>query len=196
MKLVSDKSSDIFNAGIEIFGSKGYKEANVADIAQLAGIGVGTFYNYFSSKEELFVRIYIKENEELKKRLVDEINFSDDPVTLVTKMLIKNIQYMNSNPILREWYNKELFGKLEKQFYQQSGFESLDDFLNSGRVQLIRQWKAEGKIRRDIDDDMINAIFSAILYIDIHKDEIGIQYFPQIMLHITEFIMKGLTASP
>jgi len=49
------------------------------------------------------------------------------------------------------------------------------------------------KIRYDLDDNMILAIFNAIPYIELHKEEIGFQYFPQIIYYITEFIMKGLT---
>lgn len=40
---------------------------------------------------------------------------------------------------------------------------------------------------------MVMAIFSAIINIDLHKDEIGLQYFPQLMDYLTDFIMKGLT---
>jgi hypothetical protein len=54
-------------------------------------------------------------------------------------------------------------------------------------------WKAEGKIRPDLDDDFILAIFTSLPYIDLHKEEIGLQYFPQVMYTITEFVMKGLT---
>jgi len=193
---LTDKKADIFNSGRELFYSKGFKDTNVSDIAKMAGIGVGTFYNYYSSKEELFVEIYIKENEDLKKSLFESIDLNDDPVTLVTKMLTQNISEMNSNLILKEWYNKELFNKLEKYFYEKGGFESIDKLARSGKTELIKKWKAEGKIRSDIDDEMIGAIFDSIPYIDIHKNDIGIQYFPQILLYITEFIMKGLTDCP
>jgi hypothetical protein len=43
---------------------------------------------------------------------------------------------------------------------------------------------------------MIIATLNSILYIDIHKTEIGIQHFPQILVYITEFIMKGLVDCP
>jgi hypothetical protein len=115
---------------------------------------------------------------------------------MITKMVAQNAIDMNSNLILKEWYNKELFSKLEQSFYEQGGLESFDEAARSGVVELIRNWKAEGKIRVDIDDEMIIAIFNAILYIDIHKTEIGIQHFPQILFYITEFIMKGLTDYP
>ena len=51
-------------------------------------------------------------------------------------------------------------------------------------------------MRNDIDDEIICAIFDSIPYIDIHKFDIGIQYYPQILYYITEFIMKGLTDCP
>lgn len=188
-----DKKADIFNSGREVFRSKGFKDTNVSDIAKLAGIGVGTFYNYYSSKEKLFLEIYIKENEELKKHIVESIDLNDDPVTLVTKLVTKNISAMNSNLILKEWYNKELFSKLEQYFYEQGGLESIDELMHSGKAELIKKWKAEGKIRADLDDELITAIFNSILYVDIHKSEIGLQHFPQILHYITEFIMKGLT---
>jgi hypothetical protein len=100
---------------------------------------------------------------------------------------------MNSNPILKEWYNRDVFRKLEQNFYEQGGMESVTEFFHSGQVGLIKKWKAEGKIRDDIDDKLMLAIFNSLPYVDIHKSEIGIHHFPQIMHYLAEFIMKGLT---
>ena len=188
-----DKKADIFNSGRELFSSKGFKDTNVSDIAEMAGIGVGTFYNYYSSKEKLFQEIYIKENEHLKKRMMESVDLNDDPVTFVTKFVTQNISDMNSNLILKEWYNRDLFSKLEQYYYEQGGIESIDELMHSGKAELIKKWKDEGKIRSDLDDELIIAIFNSISYIDVHKSEIGIQHFPQILHYITEFIMKGLT---
>jgi len=193
---LADKKADIFNAGRELFYSQGFKDTNVSNIAKFAGIGVGTFYNYYSSKEELFLEVFVKENEDLKKRLMESVDLDDDPVTFVTKLITQNITEMNSNLILKEWYNRELFSKLEQYFYKQGGLDSIDQLMNSGRLELIKKWKVEGKIRNDIDDEMICAIFDSIPYIDIHKFDIGIQYYPQIIFYITEFVMKGLTDCP
>jgi AcrR family transcriptional regulator len=191
-----DKKADIFNCGRKLFSSKGFKDTSILDITIMAGVGAGTFYNYYASKEKLFLEIYIKENEELKKRLFESIDINDDPVSLVTKLVTKNISDINSNLILKEWYNKELFSKLEQYVYEQGGLESIEEFMHSGKIELIKRWKAAGKIRNDLDDAMIIAILNSILYIDIHKSEIGIQHFPQILYYITEFIMKGLVDYP
>lgn len=108
-----DKKAEILKSGRELFNTKGYKQTKVSDIAEMAGIGVGTFYNYYSSKEKLFLEIYSKDSEDFKKRI-----------------------------------------------------------------------------------EMISAIINSILYIDLHKSEIGIQCFPQILYYITEFVMKGLADYP
>jgi Transcriptional regulator len=189
---MEDKKADIFNSGKELFSSKGFKDTNVSDITKMAGIGVGTFYNYYSSKEQLFMEIFMKENEELKKSF-KIIDIGTDPVKVIMEMLSLNYAGINSNPILKEWNNRDLFGKLEKLYYEQGGMKSIAELMNSDTIELIKSWKADGKIRNDLDDDLILAIFTAIPFIDLHKEEIGVQHFPQIMYYITEFIMKGLT---
>lgn len=190
---MTDKKTDIFKAARELFYTKGFKDTNISEIAKQAGIGVGTFYNYFESKEKLFLEVYIKENKDLKMRLMSSVDLNDDPVTFVTKFITLNLDEMSSNKILKEWYNKELFVKLEQYFTEIGEMDNIDELMRDGKVELIKKWKSEGKLRSDIDDEMILAIFNSIPYIDIHKNDIGIEYFPQIIKYITEFIMKGLT---
>lgn len=71
--------------------------------------------------------------------------------------------------------------------------KSIAELMDGGTLELIKKWKTDGKIRNDLDDGLILALFHAIPYIDIHKEEIGLQHFPQIMYYLTDFVMKGLT---
>ncbi|QHI73542.1 TetR/AcrR family transcriptional regulator [Aminipila terrae] len=189
---MEDKKESIFKCGKELFSLKGFKDTNVSDITKMAGVAVGTFYNYYSSKEKLFLEIFLKENENLKKSF-ESADIDNDPLKAVKQLMSLNYNGINSNPILREWYNKELFSRLEKEFFHEGGIKKIQELMNSNTVTLIRNWKLEGKIRKDLDDDLILAIFNAIPYIDIHKEDIGMQHFPQLVDYLTEFIMKGLT---
>jgi len=47
----------IFDAAISLFGSKGYHRTTIDDIVVLSGVGKGTFYRHFKSKEELLSRL-------------------------------------------------------------------------------------------------------------------------------------------
>ncbi len=190
---MEDKKVDIFNCGIELFSSKGFKDTNVSDITKRAGIAVGTFYNYYASKEKLFIEIYLKENEKLKRSIMESIDLDDDPIKVVKEAISLNLKGMNSNPILKEWYNRDLFSKLEKEFYQEGGIVEVYELMNSSTAELIKKWKVEKKIRNDLDDEFILSLFNSVPYIEIHKQEIGISHFPQIIDYLVEFIMKGLT---
>ncbi|WP_342481870.1 TetR/AcrR family transcriptional regulator [Paenibacillus sp. FSL L8-0340] len=192
---MEDKRTEIFNNGKAIFSTKGFKQTNVSDITKAAGIAVGTFYNYFSSKEKLFLEIFLEENVKLKKSIMKSIDLNEEPLALIKKLIELNINGMNSNPILKEWFNKDVFVKIEQQYREENGVDQVD-FLYDSFAELFRRWQAEGKIRNDLDVELIMAFFTGIIIIDTHKDEIGIQYFPQIMDYMAEFVMKGLTDYP
>ncbi|WP_457635289.1 TetR/AcrR family transcriptional regulator [Persephonella sp.] len=44
-------------SAIKVFSEKGFYNTKVSDIVQEAGVAQGTFYIYFKSKEEIFLRI-------------------------------------------------------------------------------------------------------------------------------------------
>ena len=49
-----DKRRLIIEAAMKIFARDGFHKATISDIAEVAGIGKGTVYEYFNSKTELF----------------------------------------------------------------------------------------------------------------------------------------------
>lgn len=188
---MKDKKAEIFRCGKELFFTKGFKDTNISDIAKNAGIGVGTFYNYYPSKEKLFIEIYTKENEQLKKSILKSIDLNQDPTSIVKKIVEKNIDAINSNPILKEWYNPDFFRKLEKNYHEE--IAKNNDPLRNMYMELFLKWKTEGRMREDIDDKLLLAFFDSLVYIDTNKEQIGIQHFPQIIQYLAEFIMRGLT---
>lgn len=190
---MKDTKTILFNCGKELFSRNGFKDTNVSDITKTSGIGTGTFYNYYSSKDELFMELYLEENEKLKKKIMKSVNMDQDPGSVVKELMLLNLKGMKSNPILKEWYNKEVSVKIENYFREQKGLSRLD-FMYQDFFQIIKRWQEEGKIRNDIDSTMIMAIFTSIITIEIHKEEIGLQYFPEILDYLTDFTMKGLAA--
>ncbi|WP_434751863.1 TetR/AcrR family transcriptional regulator [Paenibacillus amylolyticus] len=64
-----DKSEAILDAAYGIFGSKGFYETKMSDIADEAGIAKGTIYLYFKSKEQLFVAVSKRDCDSFISRL-------------------------------------------------------------------------------------------------------------------------------
>lgn len=188
---MEDKRAALFRCGKELFSGKGFRDTSVADITKMAGVAVGTFYNHFPSKEKLFMEIYLEENEALKRSLMAAMDPGDEPLRLIQKAVALNQEGIRSNPILCQWYHKDVYDKLERLFREENGLGVMELFYRD-MLGLIRGWQAQGKIRPDIDSGMILAMFGAIILIDTHKEEIGLEYFPALQDHLTEFVLRGL----
>lgn len=57
-KRKADKKKKIYEVSTELFLEKGYYNTSIRDIISKLNISIGTFYNYFINKEELFIEIY------------------------------------------------------------------------------------------------------------------------------------------
>lgn len=61
----------MLEAAWQVFHEHGYGGASMSDIAERVGGSKGTLYNYFSSKEELFLAVAREKGQELYSRLED-----------------------------------------------------------------------------------------------------------------------------
>jgi AcrR family transcriptional regulator len=59
-QITKQRQEQILGASLRIFSRRGFDGATVPDIAREAGIAVGTIYNYYPSKRDLFVAAIVK----------------------------------------------------------------------------------------------------------------------------------------
>jgi len=73
--MAEDKRAAILEAAIQAFATKGFHASRISDVAELAGIGKGTVYLYFDSKEDLLISIlqsYVDEALSFAEELADQ----------------------------------------------------------------------------------------------------------------------------
>ena len=56
-ELVERRRTEIIEAAYEVFSTRGYTAAGIADIAEKLGIGHGTFYRYFKNKRDILDQV-------------------------------------------------------------------------------------------------------------------------------------------
>ena len=54
---MKEREQNILDAARQVFGDHGFYQTKIQDIADTAGIGKGTVYEYFASKQDLFCRV-------------------------------------------------------------------------------------------------------------------------------------------
>ncbi|MGH2516945.1 MAG: TetR/AcrR family transcriptional regulator, partial [Ktedonobacterales bacterium] len=64
-----EKREEILKAAAAMFSERGYGGTTSDDIAEAAGVSVGTFYNYFRNKRQLLVTLVIERIEDIFSNL-------------------------------------------------------------------------------------------------------------------------------
>lgn len=74
------KKAEILQAAMQVFSQRGVAKTKMADIAVAAGIGKGTIYEYFRSKEEIFAAAFQQVNQRSGELIQQALASTDDPV--------------------------------------------------------------------------------------------------------------------
>jgi AcrR family transcriptional regulator len=74
-----EKKKAIFEAAQEIICARGFDRAKMEEIAARAGVGKGTLYNYFESKEDLFLSLVLDSFQQTRDLIESEVNQVHDP---------------------------------------------------------------------------------------------------------------------
>jgi len=128
----------ILEAAARILESLGFAAFNTNAVAELAGVSIGSLYQYFPSKDALIVELIRRERAELSNRIVEAIQQHD--ATDLKKKLKLIIQaavqhQLNRSQLARTLeFASELIGKDIEESELQHELETIisDLFIRSG----------------------------------------------------------------
>jgi AcrR family transcriptional regulator len=83
-----DKRLAILLAARELFASKGYEDTTIAEIAQGAGVAVGTVYLYFANKHDILVDVCLALNAEIAQ-VIQSAAVANLPLRQVPRTIIE-----------------------------------------------------------------------------------------------------------
>lgn len=97
-----DKKTLILNSAEYIFQSKDYHQATVEEIAKKAGVGKGTIYQYFSSKQDILQELYQKGKDEYIKRVNELMETAETIAEVIGEIISFHIDNVSCSRILLE----------------------------------------------------------------------------------------------
>lgn len=99
-KVVSDKREAILDAALDLFVERGFFGTAVPEIAEHAGVGAGTIYRYFESKEALVNAIYRQQKTYFAKGVLDNMFVGPTPTTreLFRTLWMRMASFAIANP--------------------------------------------------------------------------------------------------
>lgn len=151
LRIPEEKQLRILQAAVAEFARNGYESANTNRIAKSAGISVGSLFQYFKSKEDLFLATVEFGSAELKKELssLAEAGIEGDFFQMVEHILRTVQRHSRENPDLIRLYNEmtsqDSLPLVTKQV------ESIEAFTSRLYSELLEAAKNEGQVRQDCD---------------------------------------------
>ena len=185
---------NILEAAKTLFLAHGFENTTIEQIAEKAGVGLGTAYNYFKSKEELFV-LSMAESFEEAAESEPKLDLESNPAEAVYSAIFSRIKRLN-------WVNKKLWkiafpvilssmrsDKLPITEVMRADFRMIENIYD-----LLSQMKENGMLDVGFDVETANdLIFSTVFYrlsLYIYSDELSFEeVLTKIKSHI-EFIFR------
>ncbi|MBN2260153.1 MAG: TetR/AcrR family transcriptional regulator [Clostridiales bacterium] len=187
MKNYKEKEILVFQAAWELFSEKGFHETKISEIAKKAGIGKGTIYEYFSSKEELAAGMIIFNLENAHQELmisISEVESPEDKMRAIGESDIKQgMGIMKTMKIL------QMVENFDKEAIKVNVF----DIMNK-RFVLIGEIIAEG-IAKGVFN-LNNPINGALMFIGTMNNALMVSNFTEnnlVNLHeVLDFVIEKL----
>lgn len=125
---MKDRKQHVIKMAHQLFIEKGFQATSIQDILEYSGISKGTFYNYFSSKNELLIEL-IKSIYQKMEKDRNDLLVGQDPSN--TEIFIEQIKLqMKTNRTYK------LIALFEEVIV--SNDEDLKQFIRDGQLRLVR----------------------------------------------------------
>ncbi|WP_224267768.1 TetR/AcrR family transcriptional regulator [Haloprofundus salinisoli] len=177
-------------AGRELFAQFGLGKTTIADLTDAVGIAPSTFYQFFDSKEALYLHILEGEGERLIGTLREALSDVDDAESGIRTLLDVIIRELETNPLIRALVSEDELGWLQSQF---SDAEAAD--ARAQKTALLRsflqQWKQTGLLA-DEDPDIVADVLRAATFVTLYREEFD--DYDRVRDALIDVVAVGVTA--
>ena len=122
------KRTSLLMQSYNLFMSKGIPNVSIAEIAEKAGVGKGTFYSYFRDKEDLIDQLIARKAEGLLVHALEDLKSHEAmgmPLSVEDKLIIITddlITELNKDPKLVKFLNRNLHLGFYKKAFERTDF--------------------------------------------------------------------------
>ena len=165
MPAVVDKAAkyaEIVKHAADVFSQAGYHASKIQEIATAAGIGKGTIYEYFRTKEQLFLAVYDAWMSEFEQIIRTRIDSAEDALTKVDAIRDSAVEFYESRamqaPLLLEFWAHAL--RTDNPAFL-ARINQTREFLRSTGTKLTKELVQAGWFR-DVDERAFATLESGI----------------------------------
>ena len=166
----------------------GVKKTTVDQMAALADISKGSFYNFYSSKEMLFFAVLEEYQIDVMNRLTEQLGME---VKIDTNRLVQllydfyqDFRYSFMYTIFKNHEMELLVRKLPKEAI--TNHHLIDD-------RMVKKIVSRINIRENVSVEIVSALFRTIAMTILHIEEIGEEQFDTTLKLVIQGVVEQIT---
>ena len=90
--------AQLLDAAEEVFGRKGFHEATLKEVAELAEFSVGSVYSFFDNKDDLFRQIFIRRGDEFVPAMRTALRDEGTPTAQLHRLVDFQVGFFRRHP--------------------------------------------------------------------------------------------------
>jgi len=186
------KKHEILNAAVKLFAENGFDGTKLDDIAEAAQFGKGTLYNYFKSKEDIYVEI-IEQISKAHLVVLKEADTKTDSLQKFIQLLTEELlnYFRENNPafllLLRTRIELNAARMIKNSKVVQNYFKE-SHIIFKNKIQLAI---TKGEIR-DINSDYFIIMYRHMVFCFFHSLVIMKKTSQKVLKESTDFIITTL----
>jgi AcrR family transcriptional regulator len=147
----------ILNAAVALLAERGV-DAEMREIAERAGLAVGTVYNHFPGKDELIIAVMREAFGELEQA-IDGASTEADPVRAIESFLREALTIAERYGALLAAVSEGRLAAPRKEAIDEERRMALGQRLTG----IVARGVAEGRFRPDLDLEVATGVISSVL---------------------------------
>ncbi|NPV76294.1 MAG: TetR/AcrR family transcriptional regulator [Anaerolineae bacterium] len=97
---ISRRRREIFQAAMHLFVEKGFNETSMREIAEAAGVGKSTLYDYFPTKDEILISFVVEEVRQMTVWAEEIIAQDLSAGEKLRRIMHRHLEYLLANKAL------------------------------------------------------------------------------------------------
>lgn len=94
---IQNRRREIFEAAVHLFLEKGFQDTSMREIAQAAGMGKSSLYDYFRTKDEILIFVIVEKTVALTKQAQAIACLDMPPDARLRRIMQMHLDFMQAN---------------------------------------------------------------------------------------------------
>jgi AcrR family transcriptional regulator len=162
-QIPSEKRESILRTAAMLFADQGFARTDVAQIAKRAGVAKGSIYNYFESKEDLYLTVCRDGLERSRRAVYGEIRPEWDLYRQIDHIFRKGVAFVLAHPEYARLYLNTASSGMDR-FADKLSLE-VEKHTADHLKELIEDGMRRGIVRKDVDVSLAAFLINSLYII-------------------------------